>query len=616
MFLHTKARKRAPIQSTLLSFLVSAGVVPAWAQATAAGTLPATVVTATRSETRADELVSDVTVIAREAIERSGARTLPELLAREAGVQMTANGGAGKLSGLFIRGTETRHTLLLIDGVRYGSATAGTPILETLPVEMIERIEVLKGPASALYGSDGVGGVVQVFTRSGARGWQPGASLSVGSERRQQAAAHLSGGGDRVTYSLGAQRLRQRGDSATNPRVAFGNHNPDVDPFEQNAVQGRLRAQLGGGWAASAGLLASEGLSHYDDGPGRDARSALRGLVAHAQLEGPVTARWRSSLTVGHSADSNNTIEGSFLPSDFKTVQTQWTWLHQIHTPLGLAQAGFEQREQRVSGSTAYTVASRHIDAVFAGLHGNAGAHAWQINVRRDRNSQFGAADTGYAGYAYAFGGGWRASASHGTSFVAPSFNQLYFPGFSNPALQPERGKSSEAAIAWATGATEAKLTRFVTRLRGYITNTTIPQNIPRSRIDGWSAQVSARQGDWRWRVAHDTLDPRNELTGRQLPRRARQQTSAGLDWQRGAWSAGASVLRLSTRFDDVANTRPLDGFTTVDLHAAWALAPDWRLQLALNNATDRVYETALGYNQPRRSLHLSMRWQPRASAP
>jgi vitamin B12 transporter len=146
--------------------LVSAfAVAPsAFAQSQVTTQLKEVVVTATRTQTRADDLVSDVVVLDRAAIEASTGRTLTEVLARSAGIQMTATGGAGSLSGIFIRGTETRHTILLIDGVRYGTATAGLPNLDSLPLEMVERIEVLKGPGSALYGSDAVGGVVRVPT--------------------------------------------------------------------------------------------------------------------------------------------------------------------------------------------------------------------------------------------------------------------------------------------------------------------------------------------------------------------------------------------------------------------------------------------------------------------
>src|SRR4051812_19301613 len=200
--------------------LAAAHCAPSLAQSPS---LQETTVTGTRTATRADDMVSDVRVIDRQAIEAASARTLVELLARTAGVQASSNGGRGKTSSLFIRGTESRHTILLVDGVRYGSATAGTPSWETIPIEMIERIEVLKGPASALYGSEGVGGVVQVFTRKGRDGVHPNAALTVGSEHHWTAAAGVQGGQGALKYSVGLQRLRERGFSATNPAVPFGN---------------------------------------------------------------------------------------------------------------------------------------------------------------------------------------------------------------------------------------------------------------------------------------------------------------------------------------------------------------------------------------------------------
>ena len=193
--------------------------------------LKETVVTAARSAVRADDLVSEVVVLERNDIERSAGRTLPELLARSAGVQISANGGLGKVSSIFIRGTEARHTVLLIDGVRYGSATAGTPIWDNIPLDMIERIEVLKGPGSSLYGSDGVGGVVQIFTRAGKAGLHPQANVSIGSRGYAQAGASLTAGKDGWTYSLGTQTTRETGFSATNAAVPFGSFNPDNDGF-------------------------------------------------------------------------------------------------------------------------------------------------------------------------------------------------------------------------------------------------------------------------------------------------------------------------------------------------------------------------------------------------
>ena len=212
--------------------LALSAAFPALAQNSPPNQLRETIVTATRTESRASAVLADVTVITREDIERSAGRTLSELIARQAGIQTSANGGLGKSSSLFIRGTESRHVLFLVDGVRYTSATTGTPPLDTIPLESIERIEVLKGPASALYGSDAVGGVVQIFTRRGVKGFRPYASVTLGSEDRREGTAGFQGGSGDVSYALGVQTLREKGFSSTNPAVGTS-FNPDRDGFNQ-----------------------------------------------------------------------------------------------------------------------------------------------------------------------------------------------------------------------------------------------------------------------------------------------------------------------------------------------------------------------------------------------
>jgi len=593
---------------------------PAAADSFSGATLPGVAVTATRTPARVDALLGDVLLIERDAIEASTARTLPELLSRSAGLQMSANGGAGKVSSVFLRGTESRHTLLLIDGVPYGSASAGIPIWDAVPLELIERIEVLRGPASALYGSEAVGGVVQIFTRRAGR--QAWANAGVGSNGYAQAGAGVGGGfgagagagvgADTLRYSLNLQASRDGGFSAANARAPFGNFNPDRDGLRQDSVNAALQWQLGRDWTADARLLHTDGLVWFDDGPRTDSRSAIRSEVGSLGLRGAVSASWRTELRLSQSADTSHAIVSAFMPSDFRTTQQQWLWQNTVDTPLGELLAGVEQREQRVASSTAFTVDRRTIDGLFAGLRGAAGVHRWQVNLRHDRNSQFGAADTGFAAYGLQLSPAWRAHAAWGSSFAAPSFNQLYFPRFGNPALQPERGENTELGLRWQLSANQAlKLLRFDNRIRGYISNTTLPQNIPRSRIEGTTLAYDAQYGALSVQASVDALDPRNELTGKLLPRRAQQQAALGADYRTGRWRFGGSLYAVGGRFDDAANTQRLAGYATADLYADYALAPAWRAQIKLNNLADRVYETALGYNQPRRSAFLTLRWQP-----
>ncbi|MEO5670816.1 MAG: TonB-dependent receptor [Ramlibacter sp.] len=569
------------------------------------------VVTATRSPTRADELVSDVTVIGREAIETSTARTLPELLARTAGLQVSSNGGMGKVSSVFIRGAENRHTIFLVDGVRLGSATAGNPSWDSIPIDMIERIEVLKGPASALYGSEGVSGVVQIFLRKGAEGFRPYASLTVGTEKHLLAAAGVQAGQGPWRYSVGVQRLRNEGFSATNEKVPFGQFNPDSDSFRQDSASLTARYDFNGNWAVDGGLMYSDGVSWFDEGPGANSRSALRVSTAHIGVKGKPLAGWQTELRASQGKDSNNTLEANF-PAAFRTEQSQWTWQNNVDTPAGLVLAGLEQRVQKIEATTEYTVTRRTINSAFLGLNGSAGPHSWQVNARRDSNSQFGDANTGFAGYGFRISPEWRVHASHGTSFVAPSFNQLYFPNFGNAALLPERGRNTDVGVSWSAGGHEVKLVRFDNKIRGFMTNTTLPVNIPQARIDGWTLSYQGKAGPLDLRASLDKLDPRNEVNGRRLPRRAKHQATAGVDYAVGEWTFGGTVLHVGNRFDDAANTAPLAAYTTADIYADWRFARDWSLQAKLNNVADKRYETALGYNQPGRNAYLTLRWVPR----
>ncbi len=585
----------------------------AFAQATPA--LPETVVTATRVETRADQLTSEVIVVDREAIERSAGRTLPEVLARTASVQVAANGGRGKTSSVFIRGTEARHTLLLIDGVRYGSATAGTPVWDNIPVDMIERIEVLKGPASALYGPDAAGGVVQIFTRRGTQGFAPFAAVTLGSNSFQELSAGLRGGQGNVRYALGVSHTDDKGFSATNSTVPYGNHNPDRDGFKQKAFNASVDWQLTSDWKLSAGAVYADGTNHFDDGLGADTKSDARTTVLRAGVEGRITPEWTTRLNYNQGTDHSNALVSANpwnLPGLFETQQDQWTWQNDVKTPIGTVVAGAETLLQKVNSSTAYTVTERRINAVFAGLSGTASGHSWQLNARRDDNSQFGGSSTGYAGYGYQFNPNWRAHAGYGTSFVAPSFNQLYWPGFGNALLEPEEGKNLEFGVDWTQGNHHVKLIRFDNKIRGFITSGKAPVNLPRARIEGWTLGYDGTFDALTLRAAVDALDPRNELTGKLLPRRSKSQVTLGADYSVGPWNFGGSLLKVGRRYDDAANAKPLASYTTVDLQASYAFARDWNVQAKLNNVGDREYETAQGYNQPGRQFFVTLRYSPK----
>ncbi len=584
--------------------------------------LPTVVVTATRQPSRADEQVADVSIITREEIEASRGRSLADLLSRQEGIQMSSNGGLGQTGSVFIRGTEARHTLLLIDGVRYGSATVGTPILDNIPIEQIDHIEIVRGPLSSLYGSDAVGGVIQVFTKRGNGTFEPQASITAGTGRYFAGSAGFSAGSERLDYHVGVAWQRVNDASATRPYAPFDVYDPDRDAFSQASATASLGYRLTDRWTARLQTLGSRGTVEYDDGVSFDGshvntRARLVSTSLAGTLEGTVLPFWAMKFLVGQSHDRNRTLAsafGDFGLSTFTTHQTQASWENRFATPIGSVLAAYEHTEQKVGLSPGddFDPNERDINAGLLGLDGGWREHHWQTSLRHDRNSQFGGEDTGSAGYGYDLTPSLRIAASYGTSFVAPSFNQLYYPGFGNPLLQPEKGRSKEASLRWAEGGREARVAYFVNRIRGFITSGERPENIAHAKIDGVSASASSTLGDWRFGSSIDLIDPRNQDGDLRLPRRARQVLHLSSDGKVAGVGLGAELSMIGRRFDDTANTQRLGGYTTLDLHADYPLARDWTVALRIDDVTDKRYETAFGYRPAGRNAFVTLNWLPR----
>lgn len=602
--------------------LALAAAFPAFAQSQ----LAPVVVTAARVAQPLTEVVADVSIIDREQIEASAGRTLSELLVREAGVQMSANGGLGMSSKLFLRGTSEGHTLLLIDGVRYGSATKGVAVWDNIPLELIERIEVLKGPAAALYGSEAMGGVVQVFTLQGQKGFHSYASVTLGSNSHREVAAGVAGGDDEVTYALGASSLTDKGFSATNSKSS--NYNPDRDGFDQDSVNGSLAWRLAPGWRLTAHALQANGVNRSDNGASSfDVRTETTTQVLGAGLEHQWSEGVRTTLKLSRGTD-----QSTYYPSAdpkkttrYDTERTQTTLQQEWDSAIGTWLLGAESVKESVSSTTAYKVTDRSTDSVFAGLTGQRQGHLWQLNLRHDDNSQFGSADTGNLGYGYQFTPNWSLHGSYGTTFRAPSFNNLYTDSVSgsktyqgNPLLQPEKGRSKELTLAYKSDVGPVKLTRFDNRVVNLIDwletskNRYMASNINLVAIEGWSLGYEGGAGLWSWQTQLELLDAKDEKTGLKLPQRADTQLSASLRREVADWKLGVHWLAASGRFSDVKNTQSLAGYGTLDISAEHSLDQDLRVQFRLNNLANKVYETVYGYNQPGRAAYVTLRWQGR----
>lgn len=577
------------------------------------------IVTATRTAQTADETLSSVTVITREEIERQQAQSIQDLLRGIPGVDIANNGGHGKATSIALRGTESDHVLVLIDGVKVGSATLGTAAFQDIPVAQIERIEIVRGPRSSLYGSEAVGGVIQIFTRKGGGKLKPFLTFGAASDATYDAALGVAGGGERGGFSASLRGFDTEGFNACdgNPfpeGAGCFTLEPDEDGYRN--VSGSLRADYRfGNLAMDVHALRADGRNEFDGGFVNESETVQQVLGATARFS--LLESWQATLIAGQSRDKSDNFKDSTFQSRFDTQRNTLSLQNDLSLAAGqLLTVGADRQEDRVDSTTAYTVSARDSTGLFTQYQGSFGAHDVQLSLRRDDNQQFGNRYTGAAAWGYALGDDLRVTASYGTAFKAPTFNELYFPGFGNSDLRPEESESMELGLRGNTGWGHGALNVYATRIDDLIAFDAnfAPANIDQARIRGIEAILGTRLRHWDVNTSLTLLDPKNRSGGSDdgnvLPRRAKRSLRLNADRDLGRYRAGATLIAANERYDDLANTRRLGGYVTLDVRAEYALAKAWRLQARVENLFDKTYETAALFNQPQRSLYLTARYQ------
>lgn len=578
------------------------------------------IVTATRTAQTADETLAAVTVITREDMERRQAQSFQDLLRGEPGFSIANHGGHGKLTSVFLRGTNSNHVLVLIDGVKVGSATAGMTAFEHIPLDQIERIEIVRGPRSSLYGANAIGGVIQIFTRKGTGPMKPYVSLGGGSDETYRAAVGISGG-EHGWFSLNASGITTEGFNACSgkpfpPGGGCYTFEPDKDGYR--SIAGSLRAgyRFDNGTELEMHALRADGKTEYDGSYANEAESVQQ--VLGGRLRFSPIAPWHITLTIGRSWDESDNFLNGIFTSRFDTERD--TLSIQNDFSIGETQlltVGFDYLEDRVDSTTNYAVTSRDNKGFFAQYQASLGQHAMELSLRRDDNEQFGHHTTGGAGWGYDFDNGLRLTASYGTAFNAPTFNQLYWPFFSNPNLQPEESRSLEFGLSKTLGIGRWSVNAFETHIDDLIGLNQFwqPVNINEARIRGLEAVIHARLQDWELRTNLTLLDPENRSPGTNrgnlLPRRAKQTLRLDVDRTFGSYRFGATLHAEGRRYDDLANTRALEGYATMDLRGEYLFTQAWRVQARIENLFDKDYETAEFYNQPGLGFFVTLHYQP-----
>lgn len=442
------------------------------------------IVTPTRVPQSPGKTLADTTVLTAEDIRKSQAPDVPTLLRNVVGVETSQPGGTGKTAGLFLRGTNSDQVLVLVDGVRMNSATTGMTAVDQLMLSQIERIEVVRGNVSSVYGSEAIGGVVQIFTRHGRGAPAANFSAGVGSLGTRSLSTGIGGAKDGTDFNVQLSTFKTDGVSALNPALV-PNANPDRDGYRNNSVSANLAHAYSADHRISASLLGSYGNNQYDNAFGlpNDVNSNKEQMwkVALAS-DDQISDTWHSKVQLANGVDQfRDYLNGQPVaffgqPSSlFQTTSNQLTWQNSLHLDdSNQLMLGAEALRQKVSSDIVpgYVQNTRQVNSAFAGYTGHYGAHQMQVNLRRDANSQYGGATTGLLGYGYAFTDAWRATASYSTAFRAPTFNDLYYPPAgvnSNPALVPEHSRNGEAGVHYLKDGQQFDAVYFDNRIRNLI---------------------------------------------------------------------------------------------------------------------------------------------------
>lgn len=588
------------------------------------------VVTATRLDQPLKQSLSSTTVITAQDIRNSQAPDVATILRSVAGVEIDQNGGTGKTAGLFLRGTDSSHVLVLLDGVRVNSATTGATAVDQLMLDQVERIEIVRGNVSSLYGSEAIGGVVQIFTRRGRGAPAANASAGFGNQGTRRLSAGLGGAVEGTDFSVQLSSFKTDGVSALDPaRVSTAN--PDRDGYRNNSLSANVGHAFNADHRVSASLFGSNGNNQYDNAfnlSQADANSSRAQMWKFSLAsDDQITDAWHSRLQLANGVDqyrdflNGQAVAGGAL---YQTSSDQLTWQNvlQLDDSQRLL-LGAESLRQKVSSdmSPGYVQDTRQVNSLFAGYTGTHGAHQAQLNLRQDNNSQYGGNTTGLLGYGYGFTDAWRATASYSTAFRAPTFNELYYPdtgfGGGNPALRPERSRNLEAGLRFASGAQRFDAVYFDNRIRDLISSWP-PANVNKARIDGVELSYAGRFGDTGVKAALTSQNPRDDITGAQLIRRSRLHGNLGLTQQVGAWQVGGEWLHSGTRQDNyfdpstfTVSSQTLPAYNVFNLTAAYAINKDIRLSLRADNLTDQNDSSAYAYSPLGRRVFVGIHYQP-----
>jgi len=604
------------------------------------------VTTPTRKSENQKNIIANTTVITEEEIEQAGLSSLSELLQKQSGIEISNLGGPGKVSSINIRGTSSTHSIILLDGMRIGASTSGMTTIENLPLSQIEKIEIVRGPASSLYGQDGIGGVIQIFTKKGREGFHPYLSIGYGRYQTKQLNAGISGGNKTTSYALNISGTNTDGFSAFVPdsSKASNTQNLDKDKYKNRSISSTLSYNLNKDYKIDLQYFLTTGRNMFDNrfansSPDQNYRDKSKQEVYAMKTTGQINKLWESSIKIGkstdlYSAQQHYNMDTFVYDPDvvdlYETTQYQMTWQNNIKLNKGSLVMLYDFLQEKIDTTDLYDKTKRTNNGFVLGYNIEYNQNTLQTSLRKDLNSQYNNETTGNIGYAYQINPQWKISSSFGTAFVAPSFNHLYSSvdswALGNPDLKPEKSKNIEGSIKYQDNSKSFSLTAYQNAIKDFIiyeaiaeNSRTNTQNLNEAKIQGVTLTGDQSFEHIQLKGSLTAESPKNKDTNKYLPRRAKLYGNLSINYYIQEWIFGIEQIGSGSRYDDKANNNKIEGYMITNLIANFALNEKTTINFRLDNAFDKAYalayegsqssSTGYIYQTPGRSLYTNLRY-------
>ena len=581
------------------------------------------IVTATRTPTRANDVLADYVYIGPEEIADAGQSSLVQLLQRQRGVEISSNGGSGAIASVFLRGANSGQTLVLIDGVRSQSTLSGSPSWQAIPLSIIDHIEIIFGPQSSLYGSDAIGGVVQIFTKTGDGPVQVGASTGYGTYGTSISDASIYGstsGDQKIRYSLSATAENVAGFNtiATNNSSRSFYNTTQTMGYTRTGAAGKLSQEWSKGQELGLQVFASRNNGQYPVfSSSKSIGNQINDVSTYALFsKNQFTDNWKSLLQIAQSYDLGQALTPT-SNAVTNSRQNIYTWQNDVKVGSDLIQFVAEQKVASVFATSGNLSLSQTTNSFAGAYQLKRGSHLGNASIRNDSISGYGPQTTGNLAYGYFFTNQLRANINYGTGFKAPSFYDLYYPNYGVSTLKPEKSKNSEIGLHYETKAFDVRIIGYgntISNLIQYSSSgcptgySSCASNVANAKITGLSIGGAVRSGNFSLKGSFDQQNPVDENTGFVLAKRARQFGNIGTEYKTSKSAFGAEGTLQANR-NDFSNTGYMGGYAIYNLYGNYELAKDWTLFGRWNNIFNKDYQLSYGYNTLGSNLFVGVRY-------